>query len=770
MKFLKSSVLFISMACIVPVCSIAREKSERITRAEIEQKSADEFINGLMSRMTVDEKIGQLNLPSYGNVMPNPKKSEIASRIVRGEVGGIFNIFGVDAIRQLQEVAVKESRLGIPIIVGADICNGYKTVFPIPLGLSCSWKPENIEEVARISAKEVGADGICWTYSPMVDISHDARWGRVKEGAGEDPFLGGIMAQAWVRGYQGNDLSADTTLMACVKHYALYGAAEAGRDYNTVDMSRVTAMNYYMRPYQAAVEAGVGSIMTSFNEFESIPATGNTWLLNDVLRKQWGFNGFVVSDFTAIAEMVNHGIGNSQEVGVKALKAGVDMDMIADCYHAVLKKSLEEGKITEAEIDSACRRILISKYQLGLFHDPAIFALLSAKGPTTATLRHPLSGSRLLSFLSNTKDSAAIRRAADTLFTDKNSLAALFGLQYLYGSWKYDEQTKSYHGLVEDLQESLGNGVEVVFAKGSNLVDDSVYEANFTDQNRSTRDDRSDEQLIAEALKVAEGADVIIAALGESIDMSGEGASRAILEMPQTQKKLLDAIQKTGKPIVMVLFTGRPLALQSEEKQVNAILNVWFGGTEAGAAIADVLTGKVSPTGKLTMSFPRVTGQCPIYYNHKMTGRPMSPDAWYTRYVSNYIDVLNEPLYPFGYGLSYTTYTYGDVSLNTNSMDANGKIQASVIVTNTGAQDGEEIVQLYLRDIVRSITPPVQELKGFKRVALKAGESKKVTFDIDVDMLKFYDSTLDYVAEPGEFQVMIGGNSKEVKTASFTLK
>ena len=770
MKFLKSSVLFISMACIVPVCSIAREKSERITRAEIEQKSADEFINGLMSRMTVDEKIGQLNLPSYGNVMPNPKKSEIASRIVRGEVGGIFNIFGVDAIRQLQEVAVKESRLGIPIIVGADICNGYKTVFPIPLGLSCSWKPENIEEVARISAKEVGADGICWTYSPMVDISHDARWGRVKEGAGEDPFLGGIMAQAWVRGYQGNDLSADTTLMACVKHYALYGAAEAGRDYNTVDMSRVTAMNYYMRPYQAAVEAGVGSIMTSFNEFESIPATGNTWLLNDVLRKQWGFNGFVVSDFTAIAEMVNHGIGNSQEVGVKALKAGVDMDMIADCYHAVLKKSLEEGKITEAEIDSACRRILIAKYQLGLFHDPYKYC-----NPKRAAKE----------FLSVNNVSAARRIAAESfvLLKNDNNLLPLKGCRKvavvgpladskanMAGSWKYDEQTKSYHGLVEDLQESLGNGVEVVFAKGSNLVDDPVYEANFTDQNRSTRDDRSDEQLIAEALKVAEGADVIIAALGESIDMSGEGASRAILEMPQTQKKLLDAIQKTGKPIVMVLFTGRPLALQSEEKQVNAILNVWFGGTEAGAAIADVLTGKVSPTGKLTMSFPRVTGQCPIYYNHKMTGRPMSPDAWYTRYVSNYIDVLNEPLYPFGYGLSYATYTYGDVSLNMNSMDANGKIQASVIVTNTGAQDGEEIVQLYLRDIVRSITPPVQELKGFKRVALKAGESKKVTFDIDVDMLKFYDSTLDYVAEPGEFQVMIGGNSKEVKTASFTLK
>ena len=444
--------------------------------------------------------------------------------------------------------------------------------------------------------------------------------------------------------------------------------------------------------------------------------------------------------------------------------------LVAEGRFEDLKKSLEDGKITEAEIDSACRRILIAKYQLGLFHDPYKYC-----NPKRAAKE----------FLSVNNVSAARRIAAESfvLLKNDNNLLPLKGCRKvavvgpladskanMAGSWKYDEQTKSYHGLVEDLQESLGNGVEVVFAKGSNLVDDPVYEANFTDQNRSTRDDRSDEQLIAEALKVVEGADVIIAALGESIDMSGEGASRAILEMPQTQKKLLDAIQKTGKPIVMVLFTGRPLALQSEEKQVNAILNVWFGGTEAGAAIADVLTGKVSPTGKLTMSFPRVTGQCPIYYNHKMTGRPMSPDAWYTRYVSNYIDVLNEPLYPFGYGLSYTTYTYGDVSLNMNSMDANGKIQASVIVTNTGAQDGEEIVQLYLRDIVRSITPPVQELKGFKRVALKAGESKKVTFDIDVDMLKFYDSTLDYVAEPGEFQVMIGGNSKEVKTASFTLK
>ena len=732
----------------------------------------EQRVDSVLRLMTLSEKIGQMNQVS-SKEDPTGQLTECSNEeelIRSGQVGSMLNVVGVERTRHLQEIAVNDTRLHIPLIFALDVVHGYKTISPVPLAESCSWDMDLIEKSARVAAEEATASGIQWTFAPMVDIARDPRWGRVMEGSGEDPYLGSAIAKARVRGFQGTDLSAYNTMAACAKHFVGYGAAEGGRDYNTVDMSRVTAMNYYMRPYQAAVEAGVGSIMTSFNEFESIPATGNTWLLNDVLRKQWGFNGFVVSDFTAIAEMVNHGIGNSQEVGVKALKAGVDMDMIADCYHAVLKKSLEEGKITEAEIDSACRRILIAKYQLGLFHDPYKYC-----NPKRAAKE----------FLSVNNVSAARRIAAESfvLLKNDNNLLPLKGCRKvavvgpladskanMAGSWKYDEQTKSYHGLVEDLQESLGNGVEVVFAKGSNLVDDSVYEANFTDQNRSTRDDRSDEQLIAEALKVAEGADVIIAALGESIDMSGEGASRAILEMPQTQKKLLDAIQKTGKPIVMVLFTGRPLALQSEEKQVNAILNVWFGGTEAGAAIADVLTGKVSPTGKLTMSFPRVTGQCPIYYNHKMTGRPMSPDAWYTRYVSNYIDVLNEPLYPFGYGLSYTTYTYGDVSLNTNSMDANGKIQASVIVTNTGAQDGEEIVQLYLRDIVRSITPPVQELKGFKRVALKAGESKKVTFDIDVDMLKFYDSTLDYVAEPGEFQVMIGGNSKEVKTASFTLK
>lgn len=767
---LKSFYWLFVVAMVSLPQTVWSKNSARISEKEVSEKTMDEFVDGLMSRMTVAEKIGQLNLPGYGDVSKDAKKSEIADRIRRGEVGGIFNIFCPDKIRQLQEVAVEESRLGIPILIGADICNGYKTIFPIPLGISCAWKPENVEEVARISAREVSTEGVCWTYSPMVDISFDARWGRVKEGAGEDAYLSGEMAKGWVRGYQGNDLADEQTIMACVKHFALYGAAEAGRDYNTVDMSRVTALNYYMRPYQAAVEAGVGSVMTSFNEFENIPATGHSWLLDDILRKRWGFSGFVVSDYTAIAEMVNHGIGNAEDVSVRALKAHVDMDMIADFYHNNLPHALESGRISMADIDAACRRILVAKYKLGLFHDPYRY------------LNEKRSKKELLS----AENRAAARRiAAESFVLLKNDgkILPLSGCRKIAvvgpladskanmsGSWTYDEKKGTYHGLVEELQQRLGAGVEVAYVKGSNLVDDAIYEGHFTDESRSTRDNRSNEELVAEALKAAEGADVIVAAMGESDNMSGEGASRAILEFPETQRCLLEALKKTGKPVVMLLFTGRPLAMQWEETQVDAILNVWFGGTEAAAAIVDVLTGAVNPSGKLTMTFPRVTGQCPIHYNHKMTGRPMKPEQWYVRYLTNYIDVPNEPLYPFGYGLSYTTYEYGDVVLNRDELTADGTIEASVTVRNAGQVDGEEIVQLYLRDVMRSVTPPMKELKGFQRVALKAGESKTVKFTINAEMLKFYNSNLDYVAEPGEFVVMVGGNSRDLKEAKFTLK
>lgn len=769
MKAIRNSVFVLMMSLMAPAVGQAAPVAAKEMTAEAQEQRMDKFVSDLISKMTLEEKLGQINLPAYGDVS-DPKNSDVAARIRKGEVGGLFNLRDGEVIRALQEVAVKESRLGIPMIIGGDICNGYKTVFPIPLALSSSWKPENVEEVARISAREVTADGVCWTYSPMVDIARDARWGRVKEGAGEDPYLGGLMAAAWVRGYQGDNLADETTMMACVKHFALYGASEAGRDYNTVDMSRVTAMNYYLRPFEAAVEAGVGSFMTSFNEFESVPATGHTWLLDDVLRKQWGFGGFVVSDYTAIAEMVNHGIGDLQTAAAQALKAGVDMDMIADCYTSTLKQSLADGKVTMADIDRACRYVLEAKYKLGLFDDP--FRYCDKKRAEKE-------------FRSEANLAAARRIAAETFVLLKNDgnvlpltnckKVAVVGpladsKANMSGAWEYDEKTKTYNGLVENLRKAMGKNVEITFAKGANLVDDATYEGNFTDGNRSTRDNRTDEELIAEALKSVEGADVIVMAMGESASMSGEGASRAILEMPATQHKLIEAMHATGKPVVMVLFTGRPLALQAEEPLVDAILNVWFGGTESGAAIADVLTGKVNPTAKLTMTFPVVTGQCPIYYNHKNTGRPMAPEDWYVRYRTNYIDVPNEPLYPFGYGLSYTTYAYGDVKLSADSMTADGKIQASIDVTNTGNRDGEEIVQLYLRDVYRTVTPPVKELKGYQRVALKAGETKTVTFDIDVEMLKFYNSELKHVAEPGEFRVMIGGNSRDVKENKFILK
>ena len=716
--------------------------------------------------MTIEEKIGQLNLPGYGNVEPDAKKSQIAERIRGGEVGGIFNINGVKSIRALQEVAVKESRLGIPIIIGADVCSGYKTGFPIPMGMACSFKPENVEKAARISSEEATTGGVCWTYSPMVDISRDARWGRSREGAGEDPFLGSDMAKAWVRGYQGDDLSANNTMMACVKHFALYGAAESGRDYNPVDMSRVTAMNYYLEPYKASIEAGVGSVMTSFNEFENVPATGHSWLLKDILRDAWGFKGFVVSDYTAIQEMVNHGVGDKGAVSLQAFKCGVDMDMIADFYSSSLIGLYKSGKVTEAEIDNACRRILEAKFDLGLFHNPYQYCD-EERGEKVIFSEANLREARRIA----TESYVLLKNDGDVLPLKATQKIAVVGpladtKANMCGSW-IDVKTNQPYGLVEELQNRY-KGVEVVCSRGANLADEEKIEFNFTDNKNNVR--KLQDLMIKDAEKVVEGADAIIVALGESASMSGEGASRAVLELPETQLDLLRKMKATGKPVIVVLFTGRPLALQNAEPYADAILNVWMGGTDAAGAIVDVLSGAVNPTAKLTMTFPRVTGQCPIYYNHKNTGRPMAPDAWFTRYVSNYIDVVNEPLYPFGYGLSYSKYEYGNITLDKSEINECGAVTASVKVTNVSDVDGEEIVQLYIHDKIRSITPPVKELKGYRRVALKAGESKIVQFTIDSQLLKFYNSELQFVAEPGEFEVMIGGSSDSVKKAVFTLK
>lgn len=734
----------------------------------------DRFIDDLMSKMTIEEKIGQLNLPGSGDIVTGQaKNSDIAGKIKKGLVGGLFNIKGVEKIKDVQRVAVEQSRLGIPLIFGMDVIHGYETVFPIPLGLSCSWDMDAIEKSARIAAIEASADGICWTFSPMVDISRDPRWGRVSEGNGEDPYLGGQIAKAMVRGYQGvgdKTFTTNNQIMSCVKHYALYGAGEAGRDYNTVDMSRQRMYNEYFYPYQAAVDAGVGSVMASFNEVDGVPATGNKWLMTDVLRKQWGFNGFVVTDFTGINEMVDHGIGDLQTVSARALRAGIDMDMVGEGFLTTLKKSLDEGKITEADINRACRLILEAKYKLGLFTDPYKYCDVSRVKKEVYTPEHRALARKIAS------ESFVLLKNENVLPLSKKGTIAVVGplgntRENMPGTWSVAADFNKATTVVDGLKAVVGNKANVVYAKGSNLTTDPVLEQRATLFGRDLqRDGRTEEELRNEALQIAKNADVIIATLGESSEYSGESSSRSEIGIPDIQQRLLKELLKTGKPVVLVLFTGRPLTLTWENENVPAILNVWFGGTEAAYAIGDVLFGDVNPSGKLTTTFPQNVGQIPLYYNHKNTGRPLADGKWFEKFRSNYLDVSNDPLYPFGFGLSYSNFDYSDVKLSSTQIDANGELTASVTVTNKSKVDGAEVVQLYIRDVVGSVTRPVKELKGFEKVFIKAGESKTVNFKITPEMLKFYDYDLNFVFEPGDFDVMIGGNSRDVKNARFTLK
>ena len=740
-------------------------------QAQKAPRDMDRFIDQLMKKMTLEEKIGQLNLPVTGEITTGQaKSSDVAKRIRNGEVGGLFNLKGVERIREVQRQAVEESRLGIPLLFGMDVIHGYETIFPIPLGLSCTWDMKAIEESARIAAVEASADGISWTFSPMVDVSRDPRWGRVSEGNGEDPFLGAAIARAMIRGYQGKDMSRNDEIMACVKHFALYGASEAGRDYNTVDMSRQRMFNEYMLPYQAAVEAGVGSVMASFNEVDGVPATGSKWLMTDVLRKQWGFDGFVVTDYTGINEMIDHGMGDQQTVAALALNAGVDMDMVSDAFNGTLKKSVEEGKVSAAAIDAACRRILEAKYKLGLFDDPYKYCDVNRPKKQIFTKEH-----RAIARKSASESFVLLKNEGVLPLSKKGTIAVVGPLantrSNMPGTWSVAAVLDNAPSLVEGLREVVGDRAKVVTAKGSNLIGDADYEKRATMFGRELhRDNRTDRELLDEALKVAAGADVIVAALGESSEMSGESSSRTNLEMPDVQRALLQELLKTGKPVVLVLFTGRPLVLTWEEEHVPAILNVWFGGSEAAYAISDVLFGDVNPSGKLTATFPQNVGQIPLFYNHKNTGRPLQEGRWFEKFRSNYLDVSNEPLYPFGYGLSYTTFAYSDIHLSSTEMSADGELTATVTVTNTGSRDGAEVVQLYIRDLVGSVTRPVKELKGFEKIFLKAGESRKVSFSITPELLKFYNYDLQFVCEPGDFDVMIGGNSRDVKKARFLLK
>lgn len=739
--------------------------------AQNPSEGMNRFVDGLMKKMTLDEKIGQLNLPVTGEIITGQaQSSEVVQRIRAGEVGGLFNLKGVERIREVQKVAMEESRLGIPLLFGMDVIHGYETVFPIPLGLSCTWDMKAVEESARIAAVEASADGICWTFSPMVDLCRDPRWGRIAEGSGEDPFLGAAIAQAMVRGYQGKDMSRSDEIMACVKHFALYGASEAGRDYNTVDMSRQRMFNEYMLPYRAAVDAGAGSVMASFNEVEGIPATGNHWLMTDVLRRQWGFRGFVVTDYTGIAEMIEHGMGDMQAVAALALNAGVDMDMVSDAFSTTLKQSLAAGKVTEATIDAACRRILEAKYKLGLFADPYKYCDLSRARRQIFTPQHRVAARRIAS-----ESFVLLKNEGEVLPLKKQGTIAVVGpladsRTNMPGTWSVAAVLDKATSLADGLRAATAGRARVLTAKGCNLMSDAVYEERATMFGRSLhRDGRSDKELLDEALAVAAQSDVVIAALGEASEMSGESSCRTDLELTDTQRALLQALLGTGKPVVLVLFTGRPLVLDWEQRHVPAILNVWFGGSEAGSAIADVLLGDVNPGGKLTTTFPKNVGQIPLFYNHKNTGRPLPQGAWFRKFRSNYLDVDNEPLYPFGFGLSYTDFAYSNVTLDKSVMTDKGELTATVTVTNTGKKDGTEVVQLYIRDLMGSVTRPVKELKGFKKIFLKAGESQKVSFKITSDLLRFYNYRLDFVCEPGNFEVMIGSNSKDVKRATFKL-
>jgi beta-glucosidase len=747
-------------------CSETRMIQSQPTSTD--QKMND-FVSELMGRMTIEEKIGQLNLVNPGGAQTGSVFSaNVEAKVKAGQVGAMFGVIGVDRIRKAQEVAVTQTRLKIPMMFGSDVIHGHKSTWPIPLGISCSWDIPMIERSARIAANESTADGLNWVFSPMVDISRDPRWGRVAEAAGEDPYLGSEISAAMVRGYQGNNLAADTTVMACVKHFALYGAAEGGRDYNTTDMSRLYMHEYYLPPYKAAVDAGVGSVMTSFNEIDGVPASGNRWLLTQLLRNQWGFNGFVVTDYTAINEMIDHGSGNLQQVSAMALKAGSDMDMVGEGFLTTLKKSLDEKLITEADINLACRRVLEAKYKLGLFEDPYRYC----KPERSVEIQSADKRQAAREFA--VRSMVLLKNSNQTLPLKKSGRIALVGPLandkiHMIGTWAVSGNRDLSIPVLDGMRNVGGNAVTITYSKGANITDDTAFAKKSGPFGRIiTIDSLPPDRLISDAVANANNSDVIVAVVGEASEMSGEASSRSDIGIPGNQTRLLEALAKTGKPLVVVLMSGRPLTISKEVEMSASFLQAWFPGDEGGNAIADVLFGNYNPSGKLTMSFPYNVGQIPIYYNHKNTGRPQGAGPT-QKFRSNYLDVGNDPFLPFGYGLSYTTFTYGDIRLDKTTMNANDQLRVSINVTNSGRYDGEEVVQLYIHDKVASVTQPLKKLKAFQKVMLRSGETKEIVFNLSTEELKFFNGDLQWVYELGEFTVMVGGNSRDVKRADFTL-
>ncbi len=698
-----------------------------------QRPAAEPQIDSLLARMTLEEKLGQLNQVSVDG-QPNAEQLDLARK---GLVGSFLNLAGADATHAAQHVAVTESRLHIPLILGLDVIHGYRTTFPIPLGEAASWDPEAVEAAAHVAAKEAAAAGVHWTFAPMVDIARDPRWGRIAEGSGEDPYLGSAMAAARVGGFQGKDLRAPDAVLATVKHFAAYGGAEGGRDYNTVDLSERTLREAYLPPYHAAIDAGAGSVMTSFNEIGGIPSTASPWLMTTLLRREWGFKGFVVSDWTAVAELLNHGVAGSRaDAGKLALEAGVDMDMVSRIYVSDLPALVRAGRIPVAVVNEAVRRVLRAKAALGLFDDPDHGATPERERAALLAPEHRQLARRVaeesivllknegqvLPLAARVKTLAVIGPLAD----DKTSAL---------GSWPGRGEPQDAVTPLEGIKQRAGS-VSVVYAKGCGITDTST--AGFAD-----------------AVAAAKQADVAVLVLGEAGDMSGEAASRAELDLPGVQERLLEAVQATGTPVVLVVNSGRPLTIAWAAEHVPAIVESWFLGVETGPALAAVLFGDVSPSGKLPVTFPRAVGQIPLYYDHKNTGRPTGPD----KYTSKYIDLPVTPLFPFGHGLSYTTFSYSDLRLSAPRITPTGTLRASVSVTNTGSREAAEVVQLYVHDEVASVTRPVRALAGFRRVSLKPGEARTVEFSLTAKELGLYNKDMKFVVEPGKFRVFVGGSS-----------
>ncbi len=709
-------------------------------------------VDSVLKLMTLEEKIGQMTQFSANWSITGPVMSDdFKPYLEKGLIGSIFNATSVEGIRRMQQIAVDSTRLGIPILFGQDVIHGYKTIFPIPLAEACSWDLEMMRRTAEIAAIEAASDGINWTFAPMVDIGRDARWGRVMEGAGEDPYLGSRVAQARIIGFQGGvggkALGEVHTLLATGKHLAAYGAAEAGRDYHTAELSEHTLRNVYLPPYEAAAKAGVGTFMASFNEINGVPATGDRWLMTDILRGEWGFRGFVVSDYTGVNELVPHGFAEDEQHAAElSVNAGIDMDMTGATFIKHLSKSVEEGKVSEETIDNAARRILEMKFLLGLFDDPYRYlneerARKNSMTPEfMETARKAVAASVVLlknenNLLPIPKETAVTLALVGPLMNDSVNLN---------GEWAgLGDRNKSVpilKGLTEKYKDSA---VKLIYAEGSSI-------------------DETTPARIAEAVSAARRADLVVAAMGESFHWSGEAAVRTDIRLPEAQRQLLEALKETGKPIVLVNLSGRPLDLSREEEEMDAILQAWFPGTQGGHGIADVIAGDYNPSARLVMSFPRNVGQIPIYYNRKNTGRPVDLNDERVDYKSNYLDSSITPLYPFGYGLSYTTYVISDLALDKSSMKAvDDRITVTATVQNSGEREGEMVVQLYVRDLVGSVTRPVKELKGFQKIALKAGESRQVTFELRAEELAFYGIDMKKKTEPGSYKLWVAQNSDD---------